>query len=171
MSTSEPESQNNRKYISGTYELKNPNKFLGKSKPIYKSSYEWRMMYWCDLNKKVLEWSYEPLPIEYTFSVPFDAPEWMKSLVDFKVHRYYVDFYAKIVDNNGHIQKYMLEIKPFNQTMVPTEPKRKTKKAQKKFLEEMKEFIKNSNKWNAADKFFQKRGLKFQVLTENDLFS
>jgi hypothetical protein len=65
----------------------------------------------------------------------------------------------------------MLEIKPFNQTMVPQEPKRKTKKAMKKFLDEVKEFIKNSNKWNAADKFFQRKGMKFQVLTENDLFS
>lgn len=168
---SSSESQNNRKYVSGTYELKNPGKYLGKKKPIYKSSYEWRMMYWCDMNKNVLQWSYEPFPIEYTFQVPSSSPEWMKTLVDFKKHRYYIDFYAKIVDNDGNVKDFMLEIKPFNQTIMPKEPKKKTQKSLKKFFADMQEFIKNSNKWAAADTALSKRGVKFLVLTERDLFS
>lgn len=171
MSISEPESKNNRKYVSGLYEMKNPGKYLGNKKPYYKSSYEWRMMYWCDLNKNVLKWSYEPFPIEYVFQVPPNAPEWMKNLVDFRTHKYYVDFYAKIVDVNGKSQDFMLEIKPHNQTVMPKEPKRKTKKSLKKFFTEMQEFIKNTNKWAAADLKFGKQGIKFQVLTEQDLFS
>jgi hypothetical protein len=168
---SEPESQNNRKYISGAYTPKNPEKYKGKGLPYYKSSYEWRVMYWCDLNTNVIEWSYEPFPIEYTFQVPSDSPQWMKNLVDYRTHKYYVDFYAKVLDNNGKAQNFMLEIKPANQTVAPKEPKRKTKKSLEKFMTEMKEYIKNCNKWNAADTFFNKRGYKFQVLTEQDLFT
>ena len=171
MSLSNPESQNNRKYVSGLYELKHPEKYLGTKQPIYKSSYEWRMMYWCDLNINVIKWSYEPVPIEYTFSVPENAPDWMKNLVDFKVHRYYVDFYAKVKDSYGNIQEYMLEIKPYNQTQVPKEPKKKTQKSLKKFFSDMQEFIKNSKKWEAAKNTLTKRNIKFQVLTERDLFT
>lgn len=163
--------KNNRTYLTGVYELKNPGKFIGKNKPYYKSSYEWRMMYWCDMNANVLEWAYEPLPIQYVFQVPYDSPQWMKNLVDFKTHRYYVDFYAKIVDKDGIVQKYMLEIKPANQTIVPQEPKKKTKKSLRKFFNAMQEYIKNCNKWSAADEIFKKKGYKFQVLTEQDLFS
>ncbi len=169
MSTSE--NRNNRKYLSGPYELKNPEKYVGQKTPIYKSSYEWRMMYWCDMNKNVLKWSYEPFPIEYIFQVPSSSPEWMKNLVDFKKHRYYIDFYAKIKDNNGVIQDFMLEIKPFNQTQMPKEPKKKSQKTLKKFFGSMQEFIKNSNKWAAAETALTKRGIKFLVLTEQDLFS
>lgn len=171
MSLAQSESRNNRKYVSGPYTPKNPEKYIGTKIPVYKSSYEWRMMYWCDLNTNVLKWSYEPFPIEYTFQVPDTAPDWMKSLVDYKVHRYYVDFYARIVDNDGRVKDYMLEIKPYNQTVIPKEPKRKTKKTLKQFYISMCEFIKNSNKWAAAREKFNKQGIDFQVLTERNLFS
>lgn len=161
---------NNRTYLTGYYELKNPHKYLGTSKPYYKSSYECRMMYWCDVNSNVIEWNYEPFPIEYSFDVPIESPDWMKNLVDFQTHRYYIDFYAKILETNGNIQKYMIEIKPSNQTEMPKEPKRKTKKSLKKFFSAMQEYIKNSNKWAAAEEFCQKKGFKFLVLTEQNLF-
>lgn len=164
-------SGNNRTYITGYYELKNPGKFLGTDKPYYKSSYECRMMYWCDMNKNVIEWNYEPFPIDYIFEVPWNAPEWKKNLVDFKTHRYYMDFYAKILLSDGTVQRYMLEIKPANQTIEPKEPKRKTKKAMNNFFLNTQEYIKNSNKWKAAEEFCLKKGYKFQVLTEQNLYT
>lgn len=162
---------NNRKYNTGYYELKNPNKYLGTDKPYYKSGFEYRMMYWCDLNINVIEWNYEPFPIDYIFQVPATAPKWMKELVDFKKHRYYMDFYAKIREDNGNVQRYMLEIKPDVQTSQPVEPKKKTKKAVANFMLNMKEYIKNCNKWTAAEQFCNQKGYIFKVLTENNLYT
>jgi hypothetical protein len=34
----------------------------------------------------------------------------------------------------------------------------------------MKEYIKNANKWEAAEKYAHQKGYKFAVLTENELF-
>lgn len=161
---------NNRTYKTGTYEMKHPEKYVGKSKPYFKSSYEERMMYWLDMNNKVIEWSYEPQYIEYLNQVPTNAPDWMRALVDFKVHKYFVDFYAKLVNNEGQQVRYILEIKPHVQTIMPTEPKRKTKKSIKKFYNDMKEYIKNSNKWDAAENYANQKGLNFTVLTEKQLF-
>ncbi len=161
---------NNRTYQTGYYEMKNPKKYVGKSKPYFKSSYEQRMMFWLDVNNNVLEWSYEPQYIEYLNQVPTNSPDWMRGLVDFKVHKYFVDFYAKLLDNNGKEVKYLLEIKPHIQTQIPTEPKRKTKKSIKKFYSDMQEYIKNSNKWEAAEKYAHQKGLNFTVLTERHLF-
>ena len=158
-----------RVFQNGEYNLKYPQKYVGKSKPHYKSSYEYRMMYWLDENAKVIEWSYEPQYIEYVSHTKPNSPDWTKALVDNKIHKYFVDFYAKINTNHG-VVNYILEIKPFIQTIPPNEPKRKTKKAMKRYLEEMKEYIKNGNKWEAASDYANKKGLKFTVLTERDLF-
>lgn len=163
--------KNNREYKKGYYELKHPEKYKGKSAPYYKSSYEWRMMYWCDLNNRVKEWSYEPFPIPYVFTVPRDAPMWMQNLVDHQQHNYYIDFVAKIVENDGKVYTYLLEIKPFGQTIMPAEPKKKTKKSLEKFFGNMKEYIKNKTKWEAARTYSNKHEFKFVVLTERDIFN
>lgn len=161
---------NKRVYKTGDYPLKNPHKYVGKTKPHYKSGFENRMMYWLDENNKVIEWSYEPHYIEYLSSTPSNSPEWIKSLVDDKIHKYFVDFYAKLKDNNGNIVTYLLEIKPYAQTLLPLEPKKKTKKSVKRYVEDMKEYVKNSNKWKAAEEYAKQRGYNFTVLTERDLF-
>ena len=140
--------------------MKYPQKYKGKVNPYYKSSYEQRMMYWLDMNNKVLEWAYEPQYIDYISQVPPSSPDWMKALVDYKTHKYYVDFYAKLIDNDGNVVTYILEIKPHCQTIIPKEPKNKSKKRIQRFYNEMKEYIKNANKWEAAEKYASQKGIK-----------
>ena len=57
----------NSKYnsISGTYHPSNPEKFLGKYEPIYKSKLEAKMMFYLDHNENVVKWNYEAFPIKY----------------------------------------------------------------------------------------------------------
>ena len=162
---------NNRKYVKGYYTPKYPEKYKGTSAPYYKSTYEWRTMFWLDMNKRVVEWSYEPFSIPYNFTVPQNPPLWMQNLVDHNTHEYYIDFVAKILENDGKIYTHLLEIKPYGQTIMPSEPKKKTKKSLEKFFTNMKEFIKNKNKWKAAEEYSDKRGFKFSVLTERQIFT
>jgi hypothetical protein len=110
-------------------------------------------MKWCDNNNSVVEWGSEIAVIPYM------------SPVDRRVHRYFVDFYLKIVDKSGGITKYLIEIKPDRFTKPPPIPERKTKK----FIQEVMQYGVNQAKWKAADEFCLDRGMKFLVLTENDL--
>ena len=161
---------NNRVYKTGEYQLKNPEKYKGSKTPLYKSSFEERVFYWCDENTNVLEWTYEPFPVEYIFETSKNAPDHEKALCDGKSHRYYPDLVAKIKTNDGP-KMYLLEIKPYSQTVKPTEPKKKTKKALKTFLTALQEFLKNAKKWEAARIYARQRDMEFVVLTERDIFT
>jgi hypothetical protein len=101
----------------------------------------------------VQEWGSE------TVIVPYISP------LDKKVHRYFVDFYIKVVDKNGGLQKYLIEIKPERFTKPPIIPARKTKA----FIDEVFQYGVNEAKWKAAFEFCQDRNMKFMVLTEKDL--
>lgn len=138
----------------GRYKVLNPSKYKGNlSDIVYRSSWELRFMRWCDTNASVLEWGSETVIIPY------------KSPVDSKLHRYFVDFYVKIKNKDNKILKYLVEIKPEKFTKPPEVPKRQTKK----FIQEVFQYGTNQAKWKAANEFCQDRGMKFLILTENDL--
>jgi AAA+ ATPase superfamily predicted ATPase len=142
------------KTYKGKFRTKNPSKYKGDvGNIVYRSLWELRFMKWCDQNISVQEWGSE------TVIVPYISP------LDKKVHRYFVDFYIKIKDKNGGIQKYLVEIKPERFTKPPSIPERKTKK----FIDEVFQYGVNEAKWKAAFEFCQDRNMKFMVLTEKDL--
>jgi hypothetical protein len=105
----------------------------------------------------VLEWSSEEVIIPYT------------SPIDGKVHRYFVDFWIKVLSKDGNKRVYLIEIKPKSQTKKPNPPK--SKKVSKSKLTEMKNWMINSAKWNAARKICEDKGWEFKILTEDNLFT
>lgn len=138
----------------GRYSVRHPKKYKGNiNNIVYRSSWELRFMKWCDMNESVLEWGSESVVIPY------------KSPVDKRVHRYFVDFYIKVKNKSGLIQKYLVEIKPSKFTKPPEPPKRKTKY----FIQEVFTYGINQAKWKAADEYCKDRKMKFLVITENDL--
>ena len=142
------------KTYKGKFRTKNPSKYKGDvNNIVYRSLWELRFMKWCDSNTSVQEWGSE------TVIVPYISP------LDKKVHRYFVDFYIKVMDKNGGLQKYLIEIKPERFTKPPIIPARKTKA----FIDEVFQYGVNEAKWKAAFEFCQDRNMKFMVLTEKDL--
>ena len=104
------------KTYKGKFRTKNPLKYKGDMDNIvYRSLWELRFMKWCDMNPSIIEWGSE------TVIVPYISP------IDKKVHRYFVDFYIKVKNKNGAIQKYLIEIKPERFTKPPAIPAKKTK--------------------------------------------
>ena len=81
------------------------------------------------------------------------------------MHRYFVDFYIKVQDRNGKINRYLVEIKPAKFTKPPEIPARKTRR----FVQEVFQYGTNQAKWKAADEYCIERSMKFLVLTEVDL--
>ena len=142
------------KTYKGKFRTKNPLKYRGDMDNIvYRSLWELRFMKWCDMNPSIIEWGSE------TVIVPYISP------IDKKVHRYFVDFYIKIKNKHGIVQKYLVEIKPERFTKPPVIPERKTKR----FVDEVFQWGVNEAKWKAAFEFCQDRNMKFMILTEKDL--
>lgn len=137
----------------GRYPVKNPSKYVGDhTKVTYRSSWELRYARYCDISSKVLEWNSEEYVIPYFLAT------------DGKMHRYYVDFYVKVLEGSGKISKHLIEIKPNKERKPPKHNKNK-----RRFLTETLTYIKNQAKWKAATIFAHERGMSFYVLDEFDL--
>lgn len=140
------------KFIQGVFLPINPNKYIGNEKPVYRSGYELRFFRWCDNNPNVLEWASEAVIIPYT------------SPVDGKVHRYYTDGVIALKESTGII-KYIIEVKPLKQVLPPVAGRRR----KSTMLYENTQYAVNTAKWDAAKKWCDSRGYKFQILTEKEL--
>jgi hypothetical protein len=137
----------------GIFRPVNPQKYRGDvNNIVYRSSWELRCMKWFDKTENVIWWSSEELKI------PYFSP------VDNRHHRYFPDFVINVKTKNGVTKTYVIEVKPEQQTKLPTQ-KRRTKK----YIQEAATYIVNQSKWKAADKFCQDNGWEFRVLTEKDL--
>lgn len=149
----------NNCFTQGEYRLQHPEKYIGKGTPIYRSSYELRLMTWADSNKNVVKWCSECTPLKYYY--PLDQ----------KMHVYFPDIYAEIYNTNlKKIEKYMVEIKPKKELSLPKKPKNKNAKANRRYLTESATYVKNQQKWEAATNYCKEHGWIFKIITEDDLF-
>ena len=53
------------KYASGKYVIKNPEKYMGKRAPTYRSSWELAFMRMCDAHPNITKWASENVKIPY----------------------------------------------------------------------------------------------------------
>ena len=137
---------------SGKYKLKNRKKYAGNcDNIIYRSNWERFCFKWCDENPNIKKWSSEETIIPYFYEV------------DKKYHRYFCDL--KITYTNG--ETFLIEIKPNKETSPPKYPGKKTKR----YITEGLTYIKNQNKWKAANIFAKDRGWKFIIWTEVQLYA
>lgn len=145
----------NAEFKQGIFKMRNPQKYRGKNPPVFRSSYEYKFMKDCDDRENIIEWASESTVIPYF--IPGDH----------KRHAYYIDFYLKLRTPDGKIIKYLVEIKPYSQTLPPQNKTGKRKKSS--LLYESMTYLKNQAKWAAARKFAEDYGMKFIVLTEKEL--
>jgi len=111
-------------------------------------------MIYCDKTKAILKWSSEEIIIPYI------------SPLDGRVHRYFPDFYIKMIDKNGRVREKIIEVKPEAQTKPPKTPKRKTKS----YINAVRTWGVNEAKWKAANIFCDDRNYEFDILTERHLY-
>jgi len=149
----------NKNYYQGYYNPVYPEKYLGDvTSIIYRSSYEYKFMVYCDKNDKIIQWSSEPVGIKYV------------NPIDEKTHNYFIDFYIKIINSNGILESVLIEIKPESQISAPIyEAKRHTLNKVKNYNYAMKMYIQNIAKWKAAKEYAESRNMKFMVITEKFL--
>ena len=139
---------------SGRFRPTNITKYRGDHRNIiYRSLWERKFMKYCDRNNNILECGSEEVIIPY------------RSPLDNRNPRYFPDFYIKLKDRSGSLQKYIIEIKPKKQCKEPVIQRVKTKK----YIREVMEYTKNQAKWNAATTFCKDRMMEFKILTEDNL--
>lgn len=149
----------------GEYKIQYPDKYLLQKKVVkYKSNLEERVCYFLDCNSNVVKWQYEGM------SIPYLKPIFMGGkLHHVEEHKYVIDFYAEIKDNDGSIKKYIIEVKSKSATKPPIKPKRMTNKAHQRYLQECATFAVNSNKWSSAKKYCEDNGIIFKMLLDDQI--
>jgi hypothetical protein len=142
------------KFHQGKFQPRNPQKYKGDpNNIIYRSSWELKFLIECDKRDDIIEYSSEEIIIGY------------RSPKDQKIHRYFPDFLIKCKDKDENISTIMIEIKPLVQTVPPIKKKRITRG----FINEIITYAVNQAKWEEAQKYCDKRGWKFMIMTEREL--
>jgi hypothetical protein len=137
------------KFANGKFVLTNTEKYVGNHQPTYRSSWEWKFMNFCDKDPRILKWASEAIKI------PYKDPFTGRNTV------YVPDFFIQYADRNGVMQVELIEVKPQSQTLFEKAGKNRNNQLQ---------WAKNQVKWRAAQNWCSRQGIKFRVLTENDLF-
>lgn len=158
-----PQLNNHGPWKQGVFDVSNSIKFVfqeSNEHPIYRSSYEWLFMKWCELTDDVVKWSSEP------FCIPYADPTSEK----YKMRNYWIDF-TTIVSNG---QKWYVEVKPWKQVQEVNNFKRiyeafRTSKQKIAFAKEYKTAAINYSKWMHATEAAKKQNAVFKIVTEKTL--
>ena len=136
------------KFHQGEYEPQNPQKYLGKGRPRYRSGWELTVFRMCDSHPSVVGWGSE------THRIPYKNP------LTGKNSTYVPDLLMVYKDKNGQNHAEIVEIKPAGQTLG--EAKSQAEKASA---------VVNYAKWEAARAWCRAQGLGFRVITEHQIFN
>lgn len=139
----------------GIYTPINLSKYIGNQMPRYRSSWQLKAFISLDKNDKVLHWGSEAIIIPYIDKTRNNTN-----------HRYIVDLYFQIKDINGILQKWLIQIKPYNQSVQPKISKRKSPQ---KLLQQQLIVLQNKCKWEAATYFCKNKGWHFGIWTEKGI--
>lgn len=142
------------KYHQGLFKPVYPQKYIGDvNNIIYRSSWELKLLMWCDLNPSVIKYNSEGIKIPY----------W--SEVDQKQRTYWIDFIIQYKTRDGIIKTSLVEVKPEKQCSPPS----KRGKRQDRYLQECYTWEVNKAKWAAAKEYAAKNGMDFMIMNEYDL--
>ena len=136
------------KFAQGRFEMKNPAKYVGKGVPRYRSGWELSFMIFLDNNDNVMQWASESIQIPY------------RNPVTGKQSIYVPDFLITYRTRQNTLIAEVIEIKPKKQSIIESKMNNRDRMV----------VAINYAKWDSATKWCNRNGLKFRVITEQDLF-
>lgn len=136
------------KWAQGIYTVKNPQKYVGKGVPKYRSSWEMMFFNFCDNNPAVLQWASESIHI------PYRNPLTGRQTI------YVPDVFMLYQNKGGQQIAELIEIKPSAQTNIH----------EARSIRDKAHAVVNQAKWAAATAYCKRIGIKFRVITESELF-
>lgn len=136
------------KWAQGTYTPKNPEKYIGKHAPRYRSGWELRVMMFLDENKHITHWASEAISIQY------------RNPLTGKLSMYVPDFFV-VYENKFHqLKAEIVEVKPKSQTSLK----------EAKSRQDQAHAIVNQAKFAAAMAYCKQHGYVFRVVSEDSIF-
>lgn len=135
-------------YNQGVFKPMNQSKYVGTGPITYRSAWELTFMSVCDKHPNIIAWSSESIQIPYQH--PLTA----------KWHRYIPDFFIQYLDKDGAMHGEIIEIKPMNQTVMELARNQKAQEI----------VAVNHAKWKAAVAWCAQNGLKFRIMTAEQLY-
>jgi hypothetical protein len=142
------------KYQQGNFCPQNKDKYIGLTKCFYRSSWELKAMQWCDRNPNIVKWNAESVFIKYV--CPMSGRD----------RKYIMDLRIVVKTRSGKLETWLIEIKPARQCSAPVRGRMK----QSNYLIAVATWRTNQAKWKAAEDFAKRKGYRFKILTERDLF-
>jgi hypothetical protein len=124
----------------------------------YRSGWEKIFFMFMDMNDNIIRCNSEGMII------PYYNP------VKGKVSKYYMDAMMQTKDGTT----WLVEIKPYKETIPPKKPRKNAKnpqKAQENYIKAVETYAVNQAKWEAAQKLCDEKGWKFKIITEKELFN
>lgn len=154
----------------GKYHIMNPGKYMqeGVTEVEYKSDWERRFCVLCDGNENVTKWAYEP------FDIPYSSPILMKQSL------YRPDIYLEIKYDDGHLERWLIEIKPVAYSVVPSPPRplppgcqdpKKIASFQKRMAAYQRKSLDvatNFAKWEAAEEWCRRHQVNWMIFNEQN---
>lgn len=135
-------------WARGKFQPTNPQKYVGRGLPTYRSGWEHSFMRFCDTNDHVLQWASEPL------TIPYRHPLTGRQTV------YVPDFFITYRTRDNTVRAELIEIKPKKQSVIESKMSSRDRAV----------VAVNHAKWAAAQKWCRQQGLVFRVLTEDQMF-
>lgn len=137
------------KFAQGKFEMKNPTKYVGKGKPLARSSWEFVFMRMLDEHPGVQNWASESVQIPY------------RDPLTGRYTIYVPDFFIVYNDRDGKKHAEVVEVKPSSQTLRERVGKSRYNQEQ---------YVKNLAKWEAAVAWCKQQKIRFRVINEEDIF-
>jgi hypothetical protein len=135
-------------YSQGYYTVLNPEKYVGKGQPKYRSGWELTFMRFCDNHPSVVNWASENVRIPYRN--PFTGKD-----------TFYVPDFFVVYQNASGRRAELIEIKPKAQAVMELARSQQEKAA----------VALNMCKWQAARIWCKRMGATFRILTEEDIYN
>jgi len=137
------------KFATGKYKVVNTGKLVGGRNPTYRSSWELAFMRMCDNHPNITKWASENVKIPY------------RNPTTGHYSNYVPDFMVQYTDKDGKQHVELIEIKPRNQTTM------ESARSQGQKIQT----IINAAKWTAAQEWCKRKGIRFKVINEDQIFS
>lgn len=136
------------KFAQGIFVPKNPEKYVGKKSPRYRSGWELTFMRFCDQNQNVLQWASESIAIPYRHPITG------------KMTNYWPDFLITYRTKANTLAAELIEIKPKKQSILEGRQSPRDRAV----------VAVNYAKWDAAQKWAKRNGIHFRVINEDHIF-
>jgi hypothetical protein len=135
-------------FRQGAYTVKNPEKYVGRNTPRYRSGWELTFMMFLDSNDNIVQWASESI------SIPYRNP------ITGKQSMYVPDFFVTYRTRDNTTRAELIEIKPKKQSLIES-----------KMSDRDRAIIAvNYAKWDQATKWARRNGLTFRVINEDQIF-